>query len=209
MQLPPSMSTPAMSTPADSSINVHSCNVHPRFFHAPSMSTPAISVNPTRVKRVGLMLHGCSRPTASLARGLHDIYASIIRPRRSRSAAAYRPSRQTFPWTICWSVRTSVRPSVGGSVCTVLCGKMADRIRMPFGIIGRTMRQVVGFEDRSTVRGIFGANLGRAIVTKGDFTAYRLRVRQRREADLFPNYFGQTCYHSLHVSPELLQWSFQ
>ena len=52
---------------------------------------------------------------------------------------------------------------------------MADRIWMPFGIIGRTgpgMRQVVGFRDRSTVRGTFGANLGRAIVTNGDFTAY-------------------------------------
>ena len=46
---------------------------------------------------------------------------------------------------------------------------------MPFGIIGRTgpgMRQVVGFGDRSTGRGTFGANLGRAIVTNGDFTAY-------------------------------------
>ena len=35
----------------------------------------------------------------------------IIRPRRSRSAAAY--IRQTFPWTICPSVRTYVRRSVG------------------------------------------------------------------------------------------------
>ena len=55
------------------------------------------------------------------------------------------------------------------------CGKMADRIRQPFGIIGRMapeMRQVVGFGDRSTRRGTFGANLGRAIVTNGDFTAY-------------------------------------
>ena len=32
------------------------------------------------------------------------------------------------------------------------------------------MRQVVGFGDRSTGRGIFGANLGRAIVTNGDLT---------------------------------------
>ena len=51
-----------------------------------------------------------------------------------------------------------------------------DRIRMPFGIIGRTgpgMRQVVGFGDRSTGRGTFGANLGRAIVTNGDFTLRR------------------------------------
>ena len=50
---------------------------------------------------------------------------------------------------------------------------------MPFGIIGRTMRQVVGFEDRSTVRGIFGANLGRAIVTNGDFTAYTCATAPR------------------------------
>ena len=34
------------------------------------------------------------------------------------------------------------------------------------------MRQVVGFVDRSAGRGTFGANLGRAIVTNGDFTAY-------------------------------------
>ena len=46
---------------------------------------------------------------------------------------------------------------------------------MPFGIVGRTgsgTRQVIGFGDRSTVRGTFGAHLGRAIVTNGDFTAY-------------------------------------
>ena len=44
-----------------------------------------------------------------------------------------------------------------------------------FGIIGRTgpgMRQVVGFGNQSTGRGTFGANLGRAIVINGDFTAY-------------------------------------
>ena len=43
-------------------------------------------------------------------------------------------------------------------------------------IVSRTgpgMRQVVGFGDRSTTaRGTFGANLGRAIVTNRDFTAY-------------------------------------
>ena len=46
---------------------------------------------------------------------------------------------------------------------------------MPFGIIGRAgsgTRQVVEFGDRSTVRGTFGAHLGRAIVISGDFTAY-------------------------------------
>ena len=96
----------------------------------------------------------------------------IARPRRSRSAAAY--SRQTFPWTICRSVCMYVRTYVRLSIqCN--CGKTADRIRMPFGIIGRTgpgMRRVVGFGDRSTGRGYFGANLGRGIVTNGDFTAY-------------------------------------
>ena len=38
------------------------------------------------------------------------------------------------------------------------CGETADQIRMPFGILGRTgpgMKQVVGFGDRSTGRGIF------------------------------------------------------
>ena len=43
------------------------------------------------------------------------------------------------------------------------CGKTADQIRMPFGIVGRTcpgMRQVVGFGDRSTGRGTFGAEFG-------------------------------------------------
>ena len=34
------------------------------------------------------------------------------------------------------------------------------------------MRHIVGFGDRSTGRGTFGANLWRAIVTNGDFTAY-------------------------------------
>ena len=69
----------------------------------------------------------------------------------------------------------SVGASVRASVCPVHCGKTADRIRMPFGIIGQTgpgIRQIVGFRDRSTERGTFGANLGHAIVTNGDFAAY-------------------------------------
>ena len=61
---------------------------------------------------------------------------------------------------------------VGRSVCPVHCGKTADRIRMPFGIIGRTgpagMSQVGRFGDRSTgmgtLRGEFGA-------CQWDFTA--------------------------------------
>ena len=42
---------------------------------------------------------------------------------------------------------------------------------------------------------VLGANLGRAIVTNGGFTAY-VHVRQHHDAALFPNYFGQTCYVS-------------
>ena len=61
----------------------------------------------------------------------------------------------------------SVGASVLASVCPVHCGKTADRIRMPFSIIGRTdpgirqvMRQVVGFGDRSTGRGTFWGEFG-------------------------------------------------
>ena len=48
---------------------------------------------------------------------------------------------------------------------------------MPFSIIGLTapgMKQVVGFGDWSSPREgvLLGTNLGRAIVTSGDFTAY-------------------------------------
>ena len=88
---------------------------------------------------------------------------------------AQRTSRQTFPSTICRSVGPYARKCFGRSVCPVHCGKTADRIRMPFGVIGRKgpgIRQVVGFWDRSMGRGTVGANLRRAIVTNGDFTAY-------------------------------------
>ena len=73
----------------------------------------------------------------------------IIRPRRSCSTATY--SDQTFLWTIC------------RSVCPVHFGKMADWIRMPFGIIGQMgpgMRQVAGFGDQSMGRGTFGGEFG-------------------------------------------------
>ena len=46
---------------------------------------------------------------------------------------------------------------------------------MPFGIIGRTgpvMRQIMRFGHRSTGGVLLGANLGRAIITNGDFTTY-------------------------------------
>ena len=54
----------------------------------------------------------------------------------------------------------------------VHCGKTADRISMPFGMVGRTcpeMRQIVGLGDRSMGRGNSGTNMGHPIVTNGDF----------------------------------------
>ena len=59
----------------------------------------------------------------------------------------------------------SVRRSVHALVCPVHCGKTADQIWMPFGIIGwtcRGMRLIVGFRDRSTGRGngTFGGEFG-------------------------------------------------
>ena len=84
----------------------------------------------------------------------------------------------------------SVGRSVCLSVCPVHCGKTADQIRIPFDIIGWTgpgMRQVVGFGYRSTGRGIVGGEFGAHHCNQS------VRVRQCRNATLFPNYFGQTC----------------
>jgi len=84
--------------------------------------------------------------------------------------------------------------SVRLPVCPVHCGKTADRIRMPFGIVGRTgpgMRQVVGLGDRSTRRSTFGGEFGARHYNK--WALYGVGVRQRREAALLPNYFVQTC----------------
>ena len=124
---------------------------------------------------------------------------SIIRARRSRSAAAY--SHQTLSWTIC----RSVRPCVGPSVRPVHCGKTADRIRMPFGVIGRTgpgMRQLVGFGDRFTGRGTFGGEFGARHCDQWGLYGnvfYGVRVLQCRNAALFPTHFGQTCSYILKI----------
>jgi len=74
----------------------------------------------------------------------------------------------------------------------VYCGKTADWIRFPFGMvsrIGRGMGVLDGDGNRGRERGSFGGESGRSIVTNGDFVAYFC------ESDaLFPNYFGMTCY---------------
>jgi len=73
----------------------------------------------------------------------------------------------------------SVGLYVGTSVCPVHCGKTADRIRMPFGTVGRTgpgMRPVVGFGDRSTGKGTFGDEFGARHCNQ--WGLYGVRVRQ-------------------------------
>ena len=57
------------------------------------------------------------------------------------------------------------------------------------------MRQLVGFRDRSTGRGTFGGEFGARRCNQ--LGLYGLRVRQCREAALFPNYFAQTCFLQL------------
>ena len=76
---------------------------------------------------------------------------------------------------------------------------------MPFGIIGRTgpgMRQVVRFGDRTTGRGTFGGEFGTRRCNQ--WGLYGVRVRQRRDAALFPKYFGQTCFPSYGKVSRLL-----
>ena len=71
-------------------------------------------------------------------------------------------------------IKLSRERSVGRSVYPVHCGKTADRIRMPFGIIVRTgpgMRQVVGFGDRSTGMGTFGGEFGARHCLHGTYRA--------------------------------------
>ena len=92
------------------------------------------------------------------------------------------------------------------SVCPVHGGKTADRIRMPFCIIGRTgpgMRQLVGFGDRSTGRGrpTFEGEFGARHCNQ--WRLYGVRVDYRSDAAIFPNFFGQTCYYCYHKHWEI------
>ena len=86
--------------------------------------------------------------------------------------------------------------SVRGSVCPMHCGKNGGSD--PDAVWhhrsdGPGMRQVVGFGDRPTGRGTFGGEFGARHCNQ--WGLYGVCVRQRRDAALFPNYFGQTCYY--------------
>ena len=142
---------------------------------------------------------GVHPPTPGVYRGLHGVYGTpwligrrqrrlLLVPRRqpvllgrvavctAKAAYSHRPFPRTICWSLClWlclSVGLSVYLSVCLSVRTVSCGKTPNQIRMPFGMVGRTgswMRQVVGFGDRSSGRGNWGAKMGRPIVINGNF----------------------------------------
>jgi len=78
------------------------------------------------------------------------------------------------------------RLSVGLSARKVYCGRTADWIRMPFGMVSGVSgwRGVLdGGGDLQKGRGIFGGEFGRPTVSNGD-SATRL----------FPNYFGQDLF---------------
>jgi len=130
--------------------------------------TPALVIMMTVMMMVMMVMYVLLEPTEcqSAAEGTSLQYvtsgllfpSNIIRLHRSRRAAA----RSNFPGDDL-SVSRSVCASVRASVCPVHCENTADRIRMPFSIIGRTspgMSQVVGFGDWSTRRGIFGGEFG-------------------------------------------------
>ena len=50
----------------------------------------------------------------------------------------------------------------------------------------------MGFGDRSTGRGTFGGEFDARHGNEWGLYGVHVRVRQRRDAALFPNYFGQT-----------------
>ena len=116
-------------------------------------------------------------------RGWYDhtnLLSIIIRPRRSH---------QTFPWTICRSVCRSVQ-------CIVEKRRIESGCLL-ISYVGRV--QGWGrFEDRSTGRGTFWGKFGARHCNQ--WGLYGVRVRQRRDAALFPNYFGQTCYYCSAIS---------
>jgi len=83
-------------------------------------------------------------------------------------------------------VNLSLIPCVCLPVRKVYCGKTADWIRMPFGVVSGVGRGMVIVEWEG---GDLGVNLGRPIVTNGDFVAYC-------ESDaVFTNYFVEDLFN--------------
>ena len=75
---------------------------------------------------------------------------------------------------VAYPVCRSVRRLVGLFVRKVYCGKMADWIQMPIGVVsgvGRGMSVLDGVVIVEQKGAVLCVNLGRTIVTNGDFVA--------------------------------------
>ena len=86
------------------------------------------------------------------------------------------------------------------------CGKAADRIQMPFGIIGRAgqgMRQVVGFGDLSIGRGIFGGEFGARHCNQ--WGLYGVRERQHKE---YPKTLPKLLCADLFISSQCVSHNY-
>jgi len=78
----------------------------------------------------------------------------------------------------------------------VNCGKTADSIWMPFGVVS-TMGVLDGVEIVEE-GAVLGVNMGHPIVTNG--TLQHIYVASGVATRLFPNYFGISCYSSLFTN---------
>ena len=93
------------------------------------------------------------------------------------------------------SVRTYVCRSVGlSSALWQNGGSDPDGVWHHICRTGPGMRQVVGFGDRCTGRGTFGDEFVARHCNQ--WRLFGVRVLQCRDAALFPNKFGQTCFLS-------------
>jgi len=76
--------------------------------------------------------------------------------------------------SVCVYVCLAVSRSISLSLREVYCGKMAEWIRMPFGMVSRVCRGMGVLDGVFIVEGeggVFGMNLWCPIVTNGDFVA--------------------------------------
>ena len=112
---------------------------------------------------------------------------TIIRPRHSRSIAAY--SDQTFPWKICRSVHRSMRQCVDQSVQCIV-----EKWRIRSGCVWHLRSD--GSRDEA------GSGVWRSVQGKGYFWGRIWGTPLQPmgtyfciDVALFPDYFGQTYYY--------------
>ena len=98
---------------------------------------------------------------------LHENYRCLYRNNQASLLSVQCTVKANFPGN-----HQYVCVSVDVFVCPVHCVKTADRIRMPFSMVGRKgpwMMYVTGFGDRSTGNGNFGGRSGAPHCNQWDF----------------------------------------